>query len=123
MNLADDLHTLQILRDEGVLTEDEFGQARKRLLERAAAPFKPKVETPAAPVATLKEFRRSLTDRWIGGVCGGLAEISGVPSWTWRILFVLTTLLHGIGLIMYILLWIFVPVQPVATPPAVPVRE
>ena len=117
MKLADDLQSLQILREQGMLTDEEFVDARKRLLEAAAAQFKPQPKRPAEPTSTLKEFRRSNRDRWIGGVSGGLAEISGIPSWTWRVLFILTTLLHGIGLIMYILLWIFVPVEPDAVRP------
>lgn len=60
---------------------------------------------------SLRSFRSDSGDRWIGGVAGGLAEVSGIPAWSWRILFVLTALLDGIGLVMYILLWIFVPLQ------------
>jgi phage shock protein PspC (stress-responsive transcriptional regulator) len=37
--------------------------------------------------------------------------MTGIPSWSWRILFVLTAFLSGAGLVMYVLLWIFVPVQ------------
>ena len=57
------------------------------------------------------QLRRSTTDRWIGGVSGGLADVTGIPSWSWRILFVLTALVHGLGLVMYILMWIFVPLR------------
>jgi phage shock protein PspC (stress-responsive transcriptional regulator) len=53
-------------------------------------------------------LRRSQTDRWLGGVCG-LARITGVDSWIWRLLFVLFVLTFGFGLAIYILLWIFVP--------------
>ena len=111
MNLADDLQKLHTLREQGALTEEEYIVAKKRLLDAAAepvAPPKPKAPDVESP---LRRFKRSDTDRWVGGVAGGLAEVTGIPSWTWRILFVLTTPLHGIGLIMYVLLWIFVPLQ------------
>ncbi len=63
----------------------------------------------------LQNLTKSEKDRWIGGVCGGLGEHSPVPSWTWRLLFILFLFICGTGLILYILLWIFVPGQPKTT--------
>ena len=123
MNLADDLQKLHNLHEQGALTEEEFTLAKKRLLEGAAEDAKPKTEKPRESASALNQFRRSNTDRWIGGVGGGLAEITGIPSWSWRILFVLTALLHGIGVIMYVLLWIFVPLQTTAPQPVTPVGQ
>ena len=127
MSLADELQKLHELREKGALTEDEYVLAKKRLIDGEPVGVPPKIEKPRpAYEPSLKRFKRSLTDRWIGGVCGGLADLTDVPAWTWRILFVLTALIHGIGLIVYILLWIFVPVQnpalpaPAPTPPAPP---
>ena len=57
----------------------------------------------------LHNFAKSDTDRWIGGVCGGLGEHTPVPSWVWRLLFTLLVLCFGTGIVIYILLWIFVP--------------
>jgi phage shock protein PspC (stress-responsive transcriptional regulator) len=123
MNLADDLQKLHSLREQGALTDDEFTLAKRRLLEGAPEDARPKTEKPLKPPSALNQFRRSITDRWIGGVCGGLAEITGIPSWSWRILFVLAALLHGIGVIMYVLLWIFVPVQTNTPQPVAPLGE
>jgi phage shock protein C len=55
----------------------------------------------------LQNLTKSDSDKWIGGVCGGLGEHSPIPSWVWRVLFVL--FFFGPGLFLYILLWIFVP--------------
>ena len=123
MNLAEDLQKLHSLREQGALTEEEFTLAKKRLLEGTAEDARPKIEKPREPASALNQFRRSNTDRWIGGVCGGLGEITGIPSWSWRILFVLTALLHGIGVIMYVLLWIFVPLQTSTPQPVTPLSE
>jgi phage shock protein C len=60
----------------------------------------------------LQNFTLSNHDRWIGGVCGGLGEQTPVPSWAWRLLFVLFVIFLGSGLLVYILLWIFVPRKP-----------
>ncbi len=57
----------------------------------------------------LQTFALSETDRWIGGVCGGLGEHTPIPAWMWRLLFTLLVLCFGTGILMYILLWIFVP--------------
>lgn len=57
----------------------------------------------------LQEFTRSNTDKKIAGICGGLGATSALPSWCWRILFVGSTLIYGLGILMYILLWIFAP--------------
>ena len=57
----------------------------------------------------LHNFTKSNTDRWISGVCGGLGEHTPLPSWLWRLLFTLLFICFGTGLLVYILLWIFVP--------------
>jgi phage shock protein PspC (stress-responsive transcriptional regulator) len=54
-------------------------------------------------------LRRSRTDRWLGGVCGGLAVATGVDSWVWRLIFALFTLTFGFGVVLYLLLWLLVP--------------
>ena len=107
MDIVEQLQKLQALREQGALTEDEFILAKKRVLDGAAA----KKTHHAPSTSLLNQFRLSTTDKWIGGVCGGLAELTSVPAWSWRILFLLTALLHGLGALVYILLWIFVPVQ------------
>jgi phage shock protein C len=60
----------------------------------------------------LQRLTRSNEDSWIGGVCGGLGENTSVPSWVWRLGFVLFFIFYGLGLLIYILLWIFVPPKP-----------
>jgi len=60
----------------------------------------------------LQSFTRSRKDRWLGGICGALGARSPAPSWVWRILFVLLLTIYGTGLLLYVLLWIFVPQEP-----------
>jgi phage shock protein PspC (stress-responsive transcriptional regulator) len=45
-------------------------------------------------------------------VCGGLAQASGMAPWLWRLAFALFTFFGGVGLLVYLLLWIFVPADP-----------
>jgi phage shock protein PspC (stress-responsive transcriptional regulator) len=110
-NMSDELQKLYNLKEQGALTEEEFTAAKKRVIEGEPAPNAGAQRAQSAPPqpSALNEFRLSSRDRWLGGVCGGLAVQTNIPSWAWRILFVLLGLLHGLGVVMYILLWIFVP--------------
>jgi phage shock protein C len=106
MSVADEIEKLQRLRDQGALSEEEFTKAKAALLAGEGGRFEsgtPKVTN------LLDTFRRSKTDRWLGGVCGGLGELTAIPSWAWRLLFTLVALFGGFGVIVYILMWIFVP--------------
>jgi phage shock protein PspC (stress-responsive transcriptional regulator) len=52
---------------------------------------------------------KSNTDKWIGGVCGGLGDHSDIPSWVWRALFLFALSWGGISLFVYLILWICLP--------------
>ena len=121
MNLAEQLEKLQALRERGALSEEEFVLAKKRVIEtpEANAPdanTESRTRPLQTPPSALQSLRRSTSDRWIGGICGGLGEMTSMPSWSWRILFILGLLLHGIGLVVYVLMWIFVPLQSTSQP-------
>ncbi len=103
MSMSDELGKLQDLHQRGALTDDEFARAKARLLDGPAA----HVDSPV--LAALNALRRSRSDRWIAGVCGGLAISTGVESWVWRLVFALLLLCGGAGAVLYLLLWIFVP--------------
>jgi len=102
MALADDLSKLVELRAKGGLSEDEFTRAKERLL--SGEPVHAHV-----PLAAVNAFRRSRTDRWFGGICGGVARSTGTEAWIWRLLFAVLFVCAGVGLLLYLLLWLFVP--------------
>jgi phage shock protein PspC (stress-responsive transcriptional regulator) len=56
-----------------------------------------------------KRLYRSLTDRKIAGVCGGLAEYFGADPILVRGLFVALAIAGGAGVALYFVLWIVVP--------------
>jgi len=101
MSIADEIAKLDELRSRGALTAEEFERAKARLLDSGPVP--------GPGMAAINNLRRSVTDSWIGGVCGGVARTTGVESWIWRLIFVVLFLFGGTGLLLYILLWIFVP--------------
>jgi len=66
-------------------------------------------ENNLAQESWLHQFTRSNTDKKIAGICGGLGATTSLPSWCWRIIFVGSILIYGLGILMYVLLWIFAP--------------
>ena len=60
-----------------------------------------------------KKLYRSQTDKIIGGVAGGLAEYFDVDSTVMRLIFVLLTVLGGSGILIYIILWLIMPRNPI----------
>jgi signal transduction histidine kinase/phage shock protein PspC (stress-responsive transcriptional regulator) len=59
-----------------------------------------------------RRIERSTSDRWVAGVCGGLAEHFGQPAWVFRLLFLAATLVGGAGIVAYALMWLFLPLAP-----------
>lgn len=110
MSISEEIKRLHELHQSGALTDEEFAQAKAKLLARlddnqsssgASGDF----------VTQMNQVRRSKSDRWLGGVCGGLARSTGLESWIWRLIFVLFTFCFGGGLLLYILAWILVPLE------------
>ncbi len=67
-----------------------------------------------------KKLYRSITDKMIGGVCGGLADYFTVDPVIVRLLFVLAVIFGGSGIIAYIILWIVIPQKPYIITPINP---
>jgi phage shock protein C len=108
MNDAEELNKLADLHARGVLNDEEFAKAKARVLSGAGAATAGAAS--AGPnVGAVNGLRRSRVDRWIGGVCGGIARATGLDSWVWRLIFTVLFLAFGSGVLLYILLWIFVP--------------
>jgi len=104
MSIAAELERLRTLRDNGAISEDEFLRAKARVLDDPA-----EATSSAKPLNVLNQLRRSRSDSVLGGVCGGLGRYTGVPAWGWRVLFCLSVLCIGFGVLLYVLLWLFVP--------------
>ena len=104
MSIAQELERLQALHDRGAISAEEFARAKARVLDPAAA-------AGGKQRALLHQLARSSSDRLIGGVCGGLGAHTDLPSWAWRLIFCLTLLYFGAGIVIYLLLWLFLPLQ------------
>jgi len=73
-------------------------------------------------MTTEKRLKRSDDDRWIGGVCGGLAEYTGVDAGLIRLIVAVATILgFGSLILAYIVAWVIMPkAEPRPYPPAAP---
>jgi phage shock protein C len=100
MSLTDELERLAALHAQGRLTDEEYARAKAKAIEGGED---------SKAVAAVNSLRRSRGDQWIAGVCGGIAAASGIESWIWRLAFAVLALFGGTGVLLYILLWIFVP--------------
>ena len=91
--------------------QDEFDRFMAERKAPSAEPPDAESGAPAAAAAALNRLRRSRSGQWLGGVCAGIAQVSGVETWIWRLLFALLFIFGGTGLLIYLLLWIFVPLE------------
>jgi phage shock protein PspC (stress-responsive transcriptional regulator) len=100
---------LELPAPETAAEHPSYGTPRESAAARVAA----RTETP--PGARFFDAVRGLgvvrpdDGRWAAGVCAGLARRWGISPMAVRGLFVLVSLLAGVGLAMYGLLWIFLP--------------
>ncbi len=78
--------------------------------------------TVAAVTGGPKKLMRSSTDKKLGGVCAGLAEYFDMDVTLVRVLWLLVVLCGGTGILLYIILWLVLPLAPpqVAIPPQAP---
>lgn len=104
MSLGDELGKLDELHRRGALSEEEFARAKARVLNGGAT-----AQHAERRPAAINALRRSRDDAWLGGVCGGLEPFTGVAAWVWRLIFVALAVCGGSGVLVYLLLWIFVP--------------
>ncbi len=59
-----------------------------------------------------EKLYRSRKQKIIAGVAGGLSDYFNIDPVIIRILFVVLSILHGSGILIYIILWIAIPEEP-----------
>jgi phage shock protein C len=63
---------------------------------------------PGGPPAG-KRLERRIANRWVAGVCAGLADYTGVDATLIRVVFAVLTFFGGLGPIAYVLGWALIP--------------
>ena len=110
MTLAEELERLADLHARGMLTAEEFQQAKQTVLSRNGASPTVRIQR------SLQYLRRSTREPVLGGVCAGLAESTSLPAWLWRTLFVMLAITAGVGIVLYLVLWALVPPDTIPEP-------
>ena len=59
---------------------------------------------------------RSANEKVIGGVCGGLAQYFGIDAVIVRLIFVALIFAGGMGILLYPILWLIMPVSTTGQP-------
>lgn len=60
-----------------------------------------------------RKLTRSADDRWIAGICGGLAEYTGIDATLIRVLLIVATILGaGSLVVIYLICWLLIPEAP-----------
>ncbi len=60
-----------------------------------------------------KKLYRSRYNRLIGGVCAGLADYFNIDTTWMRLIFIVCLLLGGSAILVYVVMWIIVPEEPI----------
>ena len=55
------------------------------------------------------KLHRSMSNSMLGGVCGGLGEYFDADPNLIRLIFVVLTVINGLGILVYLALWLIVP--------------
>jgi phage shock protein PspC (stress-responsive transcriptional regulator) len=64
---------------------------------------------PVPPPPGRPQLRRSGSDKYAAGICGGLAEFFGLDPVVFRVLFVALSFAGGLGVAVYLACWIAIP--------------
>jgi phage shock protein PspC (stress-responsive transcriptional regulator) len=70
----------------------------------------------SSAIPVQKRLMRSRIDKKIGGVCAGLADYFDIDPTIVRVVWLLAIFLGGTGGLLYIVLWIVLPLAPVTVP-------
>ena len=77
----------------------------------------PDVSDPTATVTAPRRLTRSVADRKLAGVCGGIAEYFSIDSTVVRLVWAVLTVVPGcivLGVVAYLVAWFIMPLHPAA---------
>lgn len=89
------LARMNVLRQQGHLSEQDLAA----------------ITSAAVASPRFSGLRRRRQGRRLAGICAGIAAWLGVETWLVRMLTMLAVLWLGSGVLLYLLAWIFVPLD------------
>ncbi len=88
----------------------KIGESEYATLRAALNPPKPPAPAPEGVPVVARRLTKSWKVRWLGGVCGGLAQYLGIPPILTRLLFAIAFFaVHGVALLVYLLFYFALP--------------
>ncbi len=92
---------------------NDFKAAEENEFSTSGKPKSEKTQSTTSRPTEAKKLTRDKHRKILGGVCAGLAHYFSIdPVWP-RLIFALFTLGYGVGLLIYIVLWIALPVEEI----------
>ena len=70
---------------------------------------------PAPPLGAPKRLMRSSTNKKLGGVAAGVADYFDVDPTIVRVVWLIAIFCGGVGALLYVILWIVLPLAPATT--------
>jgi phage shock protein PspC (stress-responsive transcriptional regulator) len=77
---------------------------------------------PQSEGPSIRRLYRSIHQKILGGVCGGIAEYINVDVVIVRVAWILFILMGGAGFLAYLICWLIIPAQTDPSMPAPPSR-
>jgi len=68
------------------------------------------------PMPLARRLYRSRVDKMLAGVCAGVAQYFDLDPVLVRVLWVVCVLMAGSGVLLYVILWIVMPIEPLYLP-------
>lgn len=88
---------------------DRFCSSCGQATAPGAGPVSSGWQAPPPPSGAAKRLMRTMGDKKIAGVCGGVAQFFGVDSTLVRFVWLVSFLAWGVGLLAYVVAWIVMP--------------
>ena len=101
------------IRLDGVDDQETMQDIETRIADIFSSAISPRMQVVDTALVRNdeKHLYRSRRDRVVGGVCGGIAEYSSLDATLLRVLMALF-IVFGVGLLVYLVMWIVIPNEP-----------
>ncbi len=87
----------------------------EQVIETLGSPFDDTENFISPKISGYKRIFRNPEDRILGGVCGGLGAYFGISPNLIRLAFLLSVIFFGAGTLLYLVLWILIPLAKTST--------
>lgn len=94
-------------KKDSIITETDITALVAEIGE--GSEFEDEREPDESAAASYKKLYRDVDNAIVGGVCSGIAAYFDIDVWIPRLLFLFSIFFGGLGIMLYIILWILIP--------------